>query len=151
MKLSLPNAAPAPSTPSVQEQAAALQLDSSPEEVEEHHPLLPNRFEDRDLPTDLIERLAQLDQIISAEGSIPIDTCRLACKSVMQCLKHNEDTILKLEPEDIQFIVQSYVKTADAESQRVLAGKPKGKKPKESNKVKEAKALVKEGDFDDAF
>lgn len=123
--------------PSVLEQAARLNLESG--EVKEDSPLLPSRYLDSNLPPELSERLAAIDQIVSKEGKIPMDTLRLACQSVIKCIKDNEDLLPLLEPEDFAFISQSYIKVANQKTQDILI--PKKKKATKAT-VKQLKTLV---------
>lgn len=126
-----------PSQPTVLEQAAALQL--SPESsVEETNPLLPpaeSSYSNRNLPYGLGDKLAEIELILGDSGKIPIATLRLACKAVMLCLKQNEDSILQLEPEDQQLIVQGYLRATDEETQRVLAPKKKKAAKKKAKEI----------------
>ena len=151
IKLSQPSPSPvSPKVPTVLEQAAALQLsatdspDLSPEletnpllAEDEERPGHLSSYADRDLPYGLSEKLAAIESILSAGGKIPVDTLRLACKHVMLCLKQNEDSILALEPEDQQLIVQGYLEAASTVTQEVL--KPKKKKATK-RKIKEIAA-----------
>ena len=141
----------APPLPTVLEQAAALQLDDSPEEQtgpEYINPLLPKDSKyisgsRSELPYGLSEKLAEIEQILGDSGRIPVSTLRLACKSVMLCLKQNEDSILQLEPEDQQLIVQGYLRAADVETQAILIPKEKAEKKRTARaKAKELQAEI---------
>lgn len=128
IKLQQPSEPTAP--PTVLEQAAALQIEEPAEIVEEAENLLlpipESRYAHRTLPYGLTEKLTQIELILAGDKKeIPIDTLRLACKAVMQCLKANEDSILKLEPEDMQLVVQGYIKSADQATKEALAPKKK--------------------------
>ncbi len=132
MPIKLPQ--PVAPAPTIAEQAAALALpENSPETITDSNPLLTDRYLDRELPHGLSEKLSVIDQILTDEGRIPIDTLRLACQHVMLCLKQNEDSILALEPEDMQLVVQGYVKAADTKTQETL--NPKKKKAAKAKKA----------------
>lgn len=130
-KVSVPTPIAPPSVATVAEQAAALNLEIPENALPEENPLLPSRYLERDLPSPLKEKLETIDNIISKGGKIPLDSLRLACQSVFQCIKANEDLLKRLEPEDFQLVVQSYIKVADKKTQEIL--EPKEKKKKKSD------------------
>ena len=132
MPIKLPQ--PTAPAPTIAEQAAALSLpENESPGIADSNPLLTDRYLDRELPHGLSEKLSVIDQILTDEGRIPIDTLRLACQHVMLCLKQNEDSILSLEPEDMQLVVQGYIHAADAKTKEILnPTKKKAAKAKKS-------------------
>ena len=98
----------------------------------ESNPLLPSSsYQDRaDLPEDLRTKLESIELILSDSGSIPVDTLRFACKATMQCIRANPETILALEPEDQQLVVQGYLALTDKATQNILNPKKKQSRKK---------------------
>lgn len=102
----------------------------------------------------ILQKIAAIEDLLSRE-QLPIATLKSACRTVMLSLKENADTILQLEPSDIQQIVQGYMKIADEETKAVLTKTAKKKATKKkglSFKAKEIQQMAKEldvgGDLD---
>ncbi len=116
--------------------------DSEPLDLDlDANPLLDNIEEAFNPLSTLEEKLKDIEALMEKED-IPVKTLKMCCDSIMKDLKHSPDTVLDLEPEQIQTIVQGYIKATDTEVTKVLVKKKKAAKKVKPKISTKAKALL---------
>ncbi len=116
--------------------------DSEPLDLDlDANPLLDNVEEAFNPMSSLEEKLRDIEALMEKQD-IPVKTLKMCCDSIMKDLKHSPDTVLDLEPEQIQTIVQGYIKAADTEVTKVLVKKKKATKKAKPKISSKAKALL---------
>ncbi len=89
----------------------------------------------------LEEKLRDIE-ILMEKAEIPVQALKMCCDGIMKDIKASPDTVLDLEPEQIQIIVQGYIKATDAEVQKVLVKQKKAKKTTKPKISAAAKGLL---------
>lgn len=97
----------------------------------------------------ILEQINKIEQLL-AKQDIPITTLKSSCRSVMLCIQNTPESMLQLEPKDINKIIQAYKKIAGEELTSIINKQTKSKsRTVTTPQVKEVFAIMKENATDD--